>query len=255
MLIIISPAKTFASDPKDYPDYSIPKLLDESLLLIETLKNIEKPQLGTLMKMSDKLTELNWKRYQEFQTPFTPANSKQALFSFQGDVYKGIDSANYTASDLQFCQKSLRILSGLYGVLKPLDLIQQYRLEMGISLQTTRAQNLYQFWGELVTKCLNEDIAAGGHEIVLNLASQEYFKVIKPKDLDAELLHLSFKERKGSAYKTVAIHAKRARGLMVDYIIKHHLTVKEELQSFDRAGYLFNKELSAANEYIFTRDS
>ncbi len=254
MIIVISPSKTLDFSANPFQTYSQPRQLSQSQLLIDTAKQLEPEALSALMKISEKLSLLNWQRYQDFQQPFSLENAKQALLAFKGDVYGGIDSDNYNEEDFNFAQSHLRILSGLYGALRPLDLIQPYRLEMGTRLQNQRGKNLYEFWDSQVTDLLNEDFKNDTTPLLINLASNEYFKVIKPKVLKAKLLTLAFKENKAGVYKIIGIHAKRARGLMTDFIIKNRLTEAEQIKAFNLENYAFNESLSSENEWVFSRD-
>ncbi|NOR68730.1 MAG: peroxide stress protein YaaA [Methylomarinum sp.] len=254
MIIVISPSKTLNFSANPFQTYSQPRQLSQSQLLIDTAKQLEPEALSALMKISEKLSLLNWQRYQDFQQPFSLENAKQALLAFKGDVYGGIDSDNYNEEDFNFAQSHLRILSGLYGALRPLDLIQPYRLEMGTRLQNQRGKNLYEFWGSQVTDLLNEDFKNDTTPLLINLASNEYFKVIKPKVLKAKVLTLAFKENKAGVYKIIGIHAKRARGLMTNFIIKNRLTEAEQIKAFKLENYAFNESLSSENEWVFSRD-
>ncbi|MFC1827400.1 peroxide stress protein YaaA, partial [Thermodesulfobacteriota bacterium] len=204
--------------------------------------------------ISDKLVQLNWQRYQEFTTPFNPDNARQALLAFKGDVYSGLGAETFSDTDLTFAQDHVRILSGLYGILKPLDLMQAYRLEMGTKFSTSHRKNLYEFWNSRVTEKLNDDLKVQKNPLLVNLASDEYFKVIHPKILQAPILKISFKENKSGTYKVIAIHAKRARGLMANFVVKNRLINAKDLKSFDSEGYEFNKALSSNEELVFCRD-
>lgn len=252
MIIIISPSKTQDFSADTNTQFSQPRQLEQSQQLIETLLELNPEDIGKLMKISEKLSHLNWQRFHDFQRPFTLENAKQALLAFRGDVYAGIDADNYTVDDFAFAQQHLRMLSGLYGVLRPLDLIQPYRLEMGTKLENPRGKNLYEFWGKQITELLNHDLS---HDdpLLINLASNEYFKAIKPDLLNAKILTLSFKENKNGVYKVIAIHAKRARGLMTNYIIKNRITEIEELKNFNLEDYRFNEMFSTMDEWVFTR--
>jgi cytoplasmic iron level regulating protein YaaA (DUF328/UPF0246 family) len=252
MVIIISSSKTqdFSSNPSIQISY--PRQLKQSLKLINTLTKLSPEELAILMKISEKLSLFNWQRFQNFNDDFSLKNAKQALLAFKGDVYKGFAIETYTPKDFNFAQQHLRILSGLYGVLRPLDLIQPYRLEMGTRLKNTYGKNLYEFWGDKITQLLNQDLA-NQDSLVINLASNEYFKAIKPKYLDAKILTLSFKENKQGIYKVVAIHAKHARGLMANFIIKNHLNDPEYIKKFQLENYQFNSVLSSTDEWVFTR--
>ncbi len=253
MIIVISPSKTLDFSVNAFHTHTQARQLGQSQELIETSKQLSPEDLASLMKISEKLSQLNWQRYQDFQQPFTLTNSKQALLAFKGDVYGGIDSDNYTKEDFSFAQKHLRILSGLYGALRPLDLIQPYRLEMGTRLHNKQGKNLYEFWGNQVTELLNQDLNDDPTPILINLASNEYFKVIKPKVLDAKILTLSFKENKAGIYKVIGIHAKRARGLMTNFIIKNRIIEAEQIKAFNLDNYIYNKSLSTENEWVFSR--
>ena len=252
MIIIISPSKTqdFSSDPNTQISY--PQQLKQSLKLINILTKLSPEELAVLMKISKKLSLLNWQRFQDFSDDFSLKNAKQALLAFKGGVYKGFAIETYTSEDFNFAQQHLRILSGLYGVLRPLDLIQPYRLEMGTRLKNTYGKNLYEFWGDKITQQLNQDLA-NQDSLVINLASNEYFKAIRSKYLDAKILTLSFKENKQGIYKVVAIHAKHARGLMANFIIKNRLNDSESIKKFQLENYQFNSVLSSTDEWVFTR--
>lgn len=254
MLMVISPAKTLDYSGADYPHFTVPEVLEKSEVLVNQLSTYEPLQLSDLMKISDKLAALNRQRYQDFETPFTPENAKQALLVFNGDVYRGIRVSEYDDEDLAFAQKHLRILSGLYGVLRPLDLMQPYRLEMGTKLKTEKGKNLYEFWGTQIAELINEALVSAAAPCLVNLASNEYFKSIDRQVLKAKVLNLAFKENKSGVYKIVAIHAKRARGLMVDFAIRNRVENVEQLKDFDAAGYRFEKDESAPDTWVFCRD-
>ncbi len=253
MIIVISPSKTLDFEPNPFLVHTQPRQLEKSQELIDTAKQLSPEGLASLMKISEKLSQLNWQRYQDFHQPFTLDNAKQALLSFKGDVYSGIDSDNYNDEDFTFAQKHLRILSGLYGALRPLDLIQPYRLEMGTRLENKYGKNLYEFWGGQVTEGLNQDMNNVSTPLLINLASNEYFKVIKPKLLRAKVLTLAFKENKAGTYKIIGVHAKRARGLMTNYIIKNRLTEAEGIKKFKGENYIFNSSISTESEWVFCR--
>jgi len=254
MLLVISPAKTQNFNVRNYPRFTQPVLLEQSQLLIDRLRQMSAEELGLLMNISAKLSELNRQRYQDFYPPFALSNARQALLAFRGDVYSGIDADHYDDDDFSFAQQHLRILSGLYGVLKPLDLIQPYRLEMGIKLANPRGHDLYDFWGTIITEVLNEDLREEAEAVLVNLASQEYFKAIKPRALKARILTIAFKENKNNRYQVIAIHAKRARGLMTDFVIKNRITALDDLQSFTQNGYQYRSPLSTEREWVFCRD-
>ncbi|NYT26983.1 MAG: peroxide stress protein YaaA [Candidatus Thiodubiliella endoseptemdiera] len=250
MLAVISPSKTQDFNPVDLTTYTQTRQIKESKALIRILKSKTQDDIGELMSISEKLAILNFERFQIFKTPLTLANAKQALLAFKGDVYTGIDAPNLDTEDLTFAQDALRMLSGLYGVVRPLDLIAPYRLEMGTRLVNPKGKNLYEFWGDKISKILNEDES----EVIINLASNEYFKGIDKKSLNAKIINIAFKERKNDQYKIIGIYAKRARGLMVNYMIKNRLTNPESLKAFDSEGYQFKPELSDDTIWVFTRD-
>lgn len=255
--MVISPAKTLDFSGSPYPHFTQPKQLDDSQALISQLSELSVADIGKLMNISEKLSVLNQQRYEDFQTPFTLDNARQALLVFKGDVYKGIDIDTYNDDDLAFAQDHLRILSGLYGLLRPLDLMQAYRLEMGTKLANKRGKNLYEFWGTQISEQLNGELAdqasSQGEPWLINLASNEYFKAIAPKVIKAKVLHIAFKENKGGAYKVIGIHAKRARGLMVNFVIKNRIETPEPMKAFNVEGYEFNDALSSSDTWVFCR--
>jgi len=254
MLIIISPAKTldFETSPK-VPTFTIPDFLDDSAELIDELRSYEPYRLGDLMGISLKLADLNSNRYHSWSLPFNADNAKQSVLAFKGDVYTGLDADNLSTDDLQFAQAHLRILSGLYGVLKPLDLMQPYRLEMGTKLKTRRGKDLYDFWDDRINKILNVELAGQDSPVLVNLASNEYFKSVKPEKLNARIITPTFKEERNGDYKFISFTAKKARGLMSRYIIRNRLSDPEELRGFDLEGYRYNAELSEVDRPVFTR--
>ncbi len=254
MLIVISPSKTLDFSSNTFDVHTQPRQLRKSQELINITKKMSAEDLSVLMKISNKLGQLNWQRFQDFTQPFQLSNSKQALLAFKGDVYAGINADQYSADDLTFAQQHLRILSGLYGALKPLDLIQPYRLEMGTRLNNSQGKNLYAFWGNQVTDLLNQDLSKDSSPpCLVNLASKEYYKVIKPKELQAEIITPVFKENKAGELKTIGIHAKRARGLMTNYIIKNRISNIEQLKEFSEENYKYRSSLSSDKEWIFSR--
>ena len=253
MLLLISPAKTLNFDSTDLKKKSKPRFLEDSQALVDILKKKSAGDIKKLMKVSDKIASLNVERYQNFQTPFTLKNAKQAILAFRGDVYTGLDADSFDKADLDFAQKHLRILSGLYGVLKPLDLMQAYRLEMGTKLQNDNGKNLYQFWGDKVTKIINKDAKSSKSKAIINLASKEYFSVLQPQSFKTDLYNVHFKEEKNGTYKIVAFFAKKARGMMCQYVIKNKLTEPEHLIGFDMDNYVYNEELSSERDLVFTR--
>lgn len=252
MLFVISPAKSLDFEVKNLPKtISQPIFLDKSEILIKKLRKFSTSDLSKLMKISDKLAELNFDRYQNFQTPFNLNNAKPALFVFNGDVYDGIDETNYSQAQLDFAQNNLRILSGLYGVLRPLDLIQAYRLEMGTKLENEKGKNLYEFWQNEVTNYFNEQLKTQNSKIIVNLASNEYLKAIDKKKLDGKILNITFKSQKNGVHKNIGIFAKKARGLMVDFIVKNEIRQVEDLKKFNANGYKFDGDVSSENEWCF----
>lgn len=254
MLIIISPAKTQDFSPLTSPTpHTAPSLLQESTLLVKELKKMKLASLAKLMDISENLADLNYSRYQEWQTPFSQENAKQALFAFKGDVYTGISVEEYSPEDLDYAQQHLRILSGLYGLLRPLDLMQPYRLEMKIKLKNKRGADLYKFWGSRLTDCLNEVLQQQKEPVLINLASNEYFKALQPKNISGRILTPQFKEFKGGKYNTVALFAKRARGMMTDYILRNRIEEPEAIKGFDCEGYSYSETLSSENEWVFIR--
>lgn len=255
MLMVISPAKTLDYETPPVTDrYTLPLHLDDAQELIGVLREMTPAQIGSLMSLSDKLAGLNAARYASWHPNFSPANAKQALLAFKGDVYTGLAAEDFDAADFDFAQRHLRMLSGLYGVLRPLDLMQPYRLEMGTKLANARGANLYDFWGERISAWLNQDLAEQGDAVLLNLASNEYFGAVKRKALDARIIDTEFKDLKNGQYKIISFYAKKARGLMARYVIKERLTDPEGLKDFDYAGYRFAAEESSADRLVFLRD-
>jgi cytoplasmic iron level regulating protein YaaA (DUF328/UPF0246 family) len=253
MILLISPAKSLDFTATEIQDYSMPRMLADSQALINNLQQKSPKDIQQLMKVSENIANLNAERFQNFSTPFSLDNAKQAALAFQGDVYKGMEAETFSEEDMAFAQNHLRILSGLYGLLKPLDLIQPYRLEMGTRLQNEKGKNLYEFWDTKITETLNEDLEKQGDNIVINLASKEYFKSIKKNALNADLYDIEFKEEKNGQFKIVAFFAKKARGMMANYVIKNKISKPEELKGFDYDGYYFNEDLSSEKNFIFTR--
>lgn len=254
MLILISPAKTLDFDtPPTSPRFSQPELLQHSEQLIEQLRTMPPQQISKLMKLSDKLASLNVARYQSWSRPFSTDNAKQALLAFKGDVYTGLDAQSLSEEDLGFAQQQLRILSGLYGLLRPLDLMQPYRLEMGTRLANARGSNLYQFWGEIITAAVNQALCEQGDDLLVNLASNEYYRSVQPKRLNARVITPVFKDYKNGEYKVISFYAKKARGLMSRYIIQHRLSSVDALKEFADQGYAFCASESNSQELVFKR--
>ena len=254
MLTIISPAKKLDySQPSEAQTFTQPLLLEHSEQLLKDLQLLSPEDICSLMGLSDKLGALNYERFQEWQTPFSPDNAKQAILAFKGDVYQGLDADNMSADELSWAQDNLRILSGLYGLLRPLDLMQPYRLEMGTKFANQRGANLYQFWGDIITDQLNKLFPASAKSVLVNLASNEYFKSVQPKNINAEIITPVFMDQKGDKYKIISFFAKRARGLMSAFIIKNKITDAEQLKTFNVDGYSFNSAMSEGNKWVFCR--
>jgi len=254
MLMIISPAKTLDFEtPSPTANFTMPDLTDESQQLIDALKEKNSFEIAELMKISMKLADLNRLRFQQWKTPFTLKNAKQALFAFRGDVYTGLDADTLDESGIIFTQSHLRILSGLYGLLRPFDLMQPYRLEMGTRVANERGKNLYDFWGSTITEELNRALKEQGDNILINLASNEYFKAVRVKELAAEIITPVFKEKRGDTYKIISFSAKKARGLMSRYIIDNRITNPEQIKNFDLDDYAYNPSFSSGNSWVFSR--
>jgi cytoplasmic iron level regulating protein YaaA (DUF328/UPF0246 family) len=255
MLIVISPAKSLDFEtPSKLPNFTIPELLNESEKLVGRLKTMSPKQLSVLMGISADLGELNFKRYQEWHLPFTTENAKQAILGFNGDVYQGLNAVTLAEEKLELAQSKVRILSGLYGVLRPLDIIQPYRLEMGTKLKYYKSKDLYAFWNPLITKKINAALAEQGSKVLVNLASVEYFKSIDKKKLKAEIVTPDFKELKNGNYIMISFFAKRARGLMTRFILENNITEPSDLLAFEAEGYSFNSRLSKPGNLVFTRE-
>lgn len=254
MIITLSPSKgqDFESAAPTQT-HTIPSQLSDSEVLVKQLKKLSKADISELMSISENLAELNYQRYQDFKMPFTVQNAKQALFAFKGDVYSGINTASMNQADYEYAQNHLRILSGLYGCLKPLDLIQPYRLEMKTKLATKNAGNLYQFWGGSITDELNKSLKNQKEKVIINLASQEYWKSVKPKDLDGKIINVAFKENKDGKSRIIAIYAKKARGMMADFLIRNRVESIEGIKDFDYAGYKYDKNTSTDSQWVFSR--
>tara|TARA_Y100001001_G_scaffold47492_1_gene43125 strand:+ start:181 stop:957 length:777 start_codon:yes stop_codon:yes gene_type:complete len=255
MLMVISPAKTLDYDTPPVIEQSTqPRFVEHSVELIDVLREKSPQDIAKLMSLSDKLASLNVARYGSWERESTLQNAKQALLAFKGDVYTGLNAEDFSADDFAFAQQHLRMLSGLYGLLRPLDLMQPYRLEMGTKLANARGKDLYAFWGERISQWLNEDLAAQGDQVLLNLASQEYFGAVKPKALNARIIDTVFKDQKNGQYKIISFYAKKARGLMARYVIKERLQDPEGLKDFNLDGYRFDPASSSENQLVFLRD-
>lgn len=254
MLTVISPAKSLDYDtPPVTDEYTLPAQLTQSRKLARRLRELSSEDISRLMSVSDNIAELNRQRYRNWKTPFRPDNARQAIFAFKGDVYLGFDAYSMTEANIEFAQQNLRILSGLYGVLRPLDLMQPYRLEMGTRLSTEAGSNLYQFWDDRITKSLNAELRDSASKTLVNLASNEYFKSVKIPKLKAEVVTPQFKEYRKGEYRFIQFYAKKARGTMARFIVDERVTDPEGLKDFNREGYAFSPEMSEDNNWVFTR--
>lgn len=253
MLILLSPAKKLSIEGEKLKDYTIPSQLKKSSELINELKKYSSKKLQQLMKVSTDIAELNVNRYQSWEEHHTLQDSKQAILTFTGEVYNGLNASDFSDKEFSYAQEHLRILSGLYGVLKPLDLMHEYRLEMGTKLKYKKYTNLYSFWDNTITEELNESIKNHENKVIVNLASNEYFKSVNTKKLNAKIVTPAFKDGKDGDYKIVMVYAKKARGMMANYIIKNKIEKVEDLIGFNLDGYYFNPKLSTETELIFYR--
>lgn len=254
MLAVLSPAKTLTMSPeKTVKTGHQPQLLTQAQALVRVLKKMSPAELGRLMKLSDKLATLNANRYQSWRAPFDADNAAPALYAFKGDVYVGLDALSLDARTVTYADKHLRMLSGLYGVLRPLDWMQAYRLEMGTPLATAKAKDLYAFWGGQITEQLNADIQATKAKALVNLASQEYFKSVQPAELSVPVITPVFKDQKNGKFKIISFYAKKARGMMARHMMVARAKKLEDLQSFDTAGYKLDAKGSDAETLVFTR--
>lgn len=254
MIITLSPSKGQDFDtPTPSKIYTLPDQLDDSQLLINEAKKLDMESVRELMDVSENISNLNVQRFQDWQLPFNTDNAKAALFAFKGDVYSGIEKDQYSDGDLEYAQEHLRILSGLYGALRPMDLIQPYRLEMKTRLENPRGENLYQFWGERITEKLNETLKQQKEKTLINLASNEYYKSVKPKLIDGRILNISFKEVKEGKSRILAVYAKKARGMMADFILRNRIEHAEDVKDFGTADYKFSVDESTENNWVFSR--
>ncbi|KJK17394.1 peroxide stress protein YaaA [Pseudomonas sp. NPDC087612] len=255
MLTVISPAKTLDYDtPPVTQRYTQPQYLDDSQELIVQLRELSPAQISELMHLSDKLAGLNAARFGSWTPAFTPDNAKQALLAFKGDVYTGLDAQSLSEDDFSYAQEHLRMLSGLYGLLRPLDLMQPYRLEMGTKLANARGKDLYAFWGTRISEWLNQALAEQGDDLLLNLASNEYFSAVKRNALKARVINTEFRDFKNGQYKIISFYAKKARGMMSRFVIQERINDPEQLKQFDVQGYYYSAELSKADNLVFLRD-
>ena len=255
MLVVLSPAKKLDETSPLVTDVTTqPALLPDTLALMQTARGLSRGELKSLMHISDNLAELNFQRFQDFSTPFTSDNARPAAQMFAGDVYLGLDAGSLTPEDLQWSQAHLRILSGLYGVLRPLDLMQPYRLEMGTRLATERGRDLYAFWGERIGEAIAEELAEHSDPTLLNLASNEYFKSVAKKRLPGRVITPVFKDRRGGKSRTISFFAKRARGVMARYVIEERLEHAEAVKAFTGMGYAYQDDQSTALRWVFERE-
>lgn len=254
MILVISPAKSLYDHcPVQYKQFTQADFLPEAEKIVSVLKKKKPEQLAKLMDISPKLAELNYQRFREWTLPFSPENAWQAVLMFNGDVYQGMKAETFSDTEFETARQHLRILSGVYGLLKPLDLIQPYRLEMGTDLAVARKKNLYEFWKTKITAKLNLELTETGQKELINLASNEYFSAIDTKKLKARIITPAFKENKDGKYQMVSFFAKRARGLMSRFIIQNNISDPEEMKAFDMEGYYFNNQLSKGDQWVFTR--
>ncbi|MBN1462503.1 MAG: peroxide stress protein YaaA [Paludibacteraceae bacterium] len=256
MLIIISPAKILNLKPQNVVSkYTLPDFLDKSKQVIERARELNIEDLQKLSQVNRSIAQTNYDRFYNWQTPFTPENAKQAILTFNGEVYNGLQAKTFSSEDFDYLQNHLRILSGLYGVLRPLDLMQPYRLEIGSKLNVGKTNNLYDFWGNTITEKLNEAFETSGNpKVLINLASGEYFKSVNAKLLKAKVIDIEFYEIKNDgSLKTIVVYTKKARGMMARYIIQNRIEEPEDLKGFDAEGYWFSPQLSNENKLVFTR--
>lgn len=255
MIAILSPAKKLDFKkplPFDTPKTTI-RFPDEARQLIDKLRHYSPNELMELMNISQNLANLNADRFHQWHWPYDEKEGRPAIFAFNGEAYNGLDAYSLDPDEVEKTQENLRVLSGLYGLLRPLDLILPYRLEMGTKLENEKGKDLYQFWAGKITETLNKDIQKGNHKALVNVASQEYFKAIDPEKIKVPIITPVFKENKNGTYKIISVYAKKARGMMVRFIVQNGLTDPEDLKAFDMDGYHFNNELSRGNEFVFTR--
>ena len=255
MFALISPAKTLDYEstlPSD--THTLPRLLEQSQQLIDVSRKLSASEISKLMIVSEKIANLNVERFRDWHADFDFSNSRQAIFAFKGDVYTGLDAYSLSNTDLEYAQKHLRMLSGLYGLLRPLDLMMPYRLEMGTKLKNPLGNNLYEFWGDTITQLINKDLEETKSELLVNIASDEYYKAVKETKVQAEIIKPVFLDQKNGKYKVISFYAKKARGLMARYIIENKPQTIEDLKSFNVDGYYFDAESSLKGELVFKRD-
>lgn len=255
MISVISPAKSLDFETTVPTSIqSEPLFVDKAELLIKKLRTLSRKKIGDLMSISAQLAELNYQRYQDWEVEHNNEVARQALLAFKGDVYIGLDAYNFSDEEFNYAQDHLRILSGLYGMLRPMDIIRPYRLEMGTKLPVRRKKNLYEFWGDTQVDLINEALEGHDSKYLINLASNEYFKSVNTKKLNGEIITPEFKDFKNGEYKMISFLAKKARGMMSAYIIKNKIDTPEEIKGFDIDGYGYNERLSEGNKWVFTRD-
>ncbi|KAB0624867.1 peroxide stress protein YaaA [Acinetobacter gandensis] len=255
MLALISPAKTLDYETAlPTEKFTQPRLLDHSQELIEVASKLSASEIASLMSVSEKIATLNAERFRDWQPEFNFANARQAIFAFKGDVYTGLNAYQLEKQDIDYAQKHLRMLSGLYGLLRPLDLMMPYRLEMGTKLKNTRGNNLYEFWGNTITETINTDLAQAESELLVNIASDEYYKSVKESKIKAEIIKPVFLDQKNGKYKVISFYAKKARGLMARYLLENKIERAEDIKSFNTDGYYFDAESSLKGELVFKRD-
>ncbi len=256
MITVISPAKTLDFETAAGTRKATqPELLQRSAQLVKDAQQMSPDDIRTLMGVSENIAQLNHRRFMNWSAPFSLDNAKQAIFAFKGDVYTGLDAQTLTTKQLNYAQKHLRILSGLYGLLRPLDLMQAYRLEMGLKFANRGGANLYQFWGDQICDGLNAQLKKLKQNVLVNLASNEYFRAVRAKNLNADVITPVFKDLKSGKYKVISFYAKRARGEMARYIIENEIEEVTDLRKFRGSGYKYNKAESTARELVFTRDA
>lgn len=253
MITLLSPAKSLDYSETDHGQESFPRMMDETTRLVKTMRNKSAKAIGELMSISPELAKLNKQRYVGFEDTMTDENSKQAVLAFNGDVYQGLDTDSMSDEDLQWSQKHVRILSGLYGVLRPFDRIQPYRLEMGTRLKTRRGTNLYAFWGDRITKLINQDLEEQNSKVIFNLASNEYYKAVNERKVKAAIYRANFFEIRNGEQKFISFSAKRARGILTRFIVDNRIDDPQDVIAFDREGYAFDPDQSSDREFIFVR--
>jgi len=255
MITVLSPAKKLTEkDASQTPEQTAPVFLKESSELMDKLKKMSAKKLGTFMSISPKLADMNFERFQQWDAKFSSKNAHPASLTFDGEVYWGLEAETFKKGDFKFAQKHLRILSGLHGILRPLDLIKPYRLEMGSKLKVGRANNLYDYWGDKITDYLDEDLSNQKERVIVDLASKEYFKSVNMKKLGCRVITMHFRDWKNGKYKPLFAYVKRARGKMAAYIVKNRIIKSEKCKGFDLAGYSYNASLSTDDDWVFTRD-